>query len=246
MERARSFGSVAELYDRYRPSPPEAAAALLGPLAGRDVVEVAAGTGIVTRFLLSLGARVTAVEPDDQMRAVLARRTPGVRAVAGTAEDLPLRESCADVVVTSSAWHWFAQPAASQEFARVLRDDGRLLILGNGLDRRHAWLDRLKELARAENPAAPTEETRHAREADEDLADPFVDVEGFEARWTWRRTPEQLLGLLQTYSAAIVLGPEERRVMTERVAAEIASAARDGVIDVPMAFTGVRARRRAR
>ncbi|MDE3065692.1 MAG: class I SAM-dependent methyltransferase, partial [Acidobacteriota bacterium] len=137
MERARSFGSVAELYDRYRPSPPEEAAALLGPLAGRDVVEVAAGTGIVTRFLLSLGASVTAVEPDDQMRAVLARRTPGVRAVAGTAEDLPLPDSCADVVVTSSAWHWFAQPAASEEFARVLRDAGRLLILGNGLVRRH-------------------------------------------------------------------------------------------------------------
>ncbi|MFI5034864.1 MAG: class I SAM-dependent methyltransferase [Acidimicrobiales bacterium] len=246
MSRSRSFGAVAELYDRYRPPPPEGLAEYLGPLRGLDALDVAAGTGLVTRYLESLGARVTCVEPDPQMRAVLVRRSPAARVRAGVAEDLPVDDASVDVALTSSAWHWFTQPNAAQEFARVLRDGGRLFILGNGPDREHGWLERLAEAAHAASLPTPAAATRHAAEAHEDLTDPFVDVGTFEIHWTWRRTVEELLGLLQTYSAAIVLPDEERASLVERARTELLRSAPEGVLDVAMLTHGVRATRRAR
>jgi len=246
VNRARSFGAVAELYDLYRPSPPPGLAEHLGPIHGLDVLDVAAGTGLVTRYLLSLGATVTAVEPDPGMRAVLERRSPSVRVLIGVAEDLPVAEATFDVVVTSSAWHWFAQPSSANEFARVLRDHGRLFILGNGLDRERHWLEELADSGRSEDRTPPDDAGRHASQAHEDLAEPFVDMESFAVPWVWRRTEEELLGLLQTYSAAIVRDADERTVLGERAREELQRAAPGGVHDVPMTMVGVRATRRAR
>src|SRR5665213_3327920 len=104
--RANSFGSVAEQYDAFRPAPPSALADTIGSLQGLDVLEIAGGTGLVTRFLLSLGATMTVVEPDDEMRAVLVRKSPGVNAQGGVAESLSFDDASFDLVVTSSAWHW--------------------------------------------------------------------------------------------------------------------------------------------
>ena len=60
------------------------------------------------------GRNVTAVEPDDAMRAVLERRSPDVRALAASAEALPFDDANFDAVLVSSAWHWFEQPARDQ------------------------------------------------------------------------------------------------------------------------------------
>ena len=79
---------------------------------------------------------VTVVEPDDDMRAVLERRSPEVTALAGRG-----RERCRSTTrrstrsLVSSAWHWFEQPAATNEMARVLRDGGPLFVLWNGFSR---------------------------------------------------------------------------------------------------------------
>jgi SAM-dependent methyltransferase len=246
VSRSRSFGAVAELYDLYRPSPPPGLAEHLGMIEGLDVLDVAAGTGLVTRYLTSLGANVTAVEPDMGMRAVLRRRSPSVVVLTGVAEDLPVADATLDLVVTSSAWHWFAQPTAANEFARVLRDGGRIFILGNGLDRDRHWLEDLAESNRLEDRTPPVDAGRHASDAHQDLADPFVDVETFTIPWVWRRSEGELLGLLQTYSAAIVRAADERAVLVERAREELRRAAPDGVHDVPMSMVGARATRRAR
>ncbi len=148
--RGLKFGTVAEQYDAYRPGPPLEAAELLGDLHGRDVLEVGAGTGLWTRFLEGLGATLTIVEPDDEMRAVLERQSPEVRSLVGSAESLPVPDESFDVVLCSSAWHWFEQPAATIEMARVLRDRGKLFVLWNGFSRDVEWLRRLTELR--ENP----------------------------------------------------------------------------------------------
>src|SRR5665213_3734438 len=97
--RAYSFGFVAEQYDAFRPAPPRALADVVGSLQGLDVLEIAAGTGLVTRFLLSLGATMTVVEPDDDMRAVLVRKGPRVTASRGVAEALPFDDASFDLVV---------------------------------------------------------------------------------------------------------------------------------------------------
>jgi ubiquinone/menaquinone biosynthesis C-methylase UbiE len=101
----------------------------LGP--GRVVVDVAAGTGKLTRLLVPSGARVVAVEPLPEMRAQLREAVPGVEALEGTAEALPLPDANADAVTVAAAFHWFRRDEALAEFARVLRPGGRLAIVYN-------------------------------------------------------------------------------------------------------------------
>jgi ubiquinone/menaquinone biosynthesis C-methylase UbiE len=237
--RAQSFGAVAELYDQYRPPPPEAARTLLGDLSGLDVLEVAAGTGIWSRFLLSLGASLTIVEPDDQMRAVLVRRSPQAHALIGTAESLPVEDASFDVVLVSSAWHWFTQPDATREMARVLRDEGRLFVQWNGFARDVEWVNELSKLR--EQSVRP----RSWRAGE--LTDPdFYDVEDFSIDWTWRRTTEELIKHFGTYSGVIGRTEEDRERMRQVIRGHLATVAVDDVVDVPMTLRGTVAKRSAR
>jgi SAM-dependent methyltransferase len=238
--RSRSFGSVAELYDRYRPAPPAQLAAELGPLEGRDVLEIGAGTGLVTRFLLGLGARVTAVEPDDQMRAVLERRSPQATAIRATAEELPLDDASFDEVVVSSAWHWFTQPEATVEIARVLRDGGRLVVLTNSFNPGHEWFAKLAELRR---PSERPERARRDRGAAGIFAGPFADETRFAVEWTWTRTNEEVVQLFHTYSGVITRPAPERQQLEQVVRDELTRMAPGGSLDVPMVLRGVVARR---
>jgi len=144
--RGLRFGTVAEQYDLYRPPPPREVEAIFGDLRGSAVLEVGAGTGKWTRLLLELGATVTVVEPDDDMRTVLVRRSPEAHTLKGVAEDLPVDDASFDAALVSSAWHWFEQPAAINEMARVLRDGGALFVLWNGFSRDVPWLDELTAL----------------------------------------------------------------------------------------------------
>jgi SAM-dependent methyltransferase len=145
--RARSFGAVADRYARARPGYPAAAVEWLleaGP--GRDVVDLAAGTGKLTQVLVEAGAAVVAVEPDEGMRAALAGAVPGVEALAGTAEALPLPDGSADAVLVAQAFHWFDVEPACDEIARVLRPGGVLGLLWNLRDGSIPWvadLDRI-------------------------------------------------------------------------------------------------------
>ena len=132
---AAGFARAADVYERARPEyPPEAVAWLADRLdlrPGRVVVDVAAGTGKLTRLLVPSGARVVAVEPLVEMRAVLREAVPEVDALEGTAEALPLLDDCADAVTVAAAFHWFRRDEALPELARVLRPGGRLAIVYN-------------------------------------------------------------------------------------------------------------------
>ena len=134
-EAARGFGQGADAYERGRPSYPPEAVKWLGEelrlRPGRTVLDVAAGTGKLTRELVRSGATVVAVEPLGAMRAVLERVVPGVRTLAGTAETLPLGDQTVDAITAASAFHWFDGAAAAAEFHRVLRPNGRLALLWN-------------------------------------------------------------------------------------------------------------------
>jgi ubiquinone/menaquinone biosynthesis C-methylase UbiE len=102
------------------------AAALLGLGRATEVVDLAAGTGKLTRLLAERFDRVVAVEPDGRMRALLE-----VESYAGTAERMPLPDASADAVFVGDAFHWFDAPAALAEIARVLRPRGGLVLLWN-------------------------------------------------------------------------------------------------------------------
>lgn len=156
----RGFARQADAYERGRPSyPPEAIAWLvdaLGLAPGRVAVDVGAGTGKLTRALFPSGATLIAVEPVAEMRAVLERELPEVRALEGTAESLPFDDGSVDVVVVGQAFHWFDARAALTEFHRVLGDGGRLGLIWNVRDRRQQLqraIDEITEPLRGDTPS---------------------------------------------------------------------------------------------
>ena len=134
-ELARSFGQIAAEYDAVRPDyAPEAVERAVEALElhpGSRVVDLAAGSGTLTRALADRFPRLVAIEPDDEMRAVFARRSPGVEVRAGTAERIPLPDRSADAVFVGDAFHWFDGPAAVAEIVRVLRPTGGVALVWN-------------------------------------------------------------------------------------------------------------------
>jgi ubiquinone/menaquinone biosynthesis C-methylase UbiE len=132
---ASGFAQGAQAYARGRPAYPTAAldwlAEELALAPGASVLDLAAGTGKLTVQLRERGFDVLAVEPVGEMRAQLESALPGVRAVAGTAEAIPLADETLDAVFVGEAFHWFDGDAASQEIARVLRPGGGLALIWN-------------------------------------------------------------------------------------------------------------------
>ena len=131
---ARSFERTAEAYERGRPGYAEAALDALELSPDAVVLDLAAGTGKLTRQLVRRFARVIAVEPLDGMRAVLERVVPEAEAVSGSADAIPFPDDSVDAVFVGEAFHWFGNDAAVREIARVLRPGGILAILFNQLD----------------------------------------------------------------------------------------------------------------
>lgn len=146
----KGFAADASLYDRVRPSYPAAAVAhALGPNADAfhaRILEVAAGTGILTRRLLDFGARdVVAVEPVAAMRSEFRRAVDGVPVRDGRADALPFGDESFDVVVVGQAFHWFAGGAALREMGRTLRPGGRLSLLWNLEDGGVPWVRAVRD-----------------------------------------------------------------------------------------------------
>ena len=114
-----AFAEVAGAYERGRPGYPDEAVRWLTGEQPRDVVDLGAGTGKLTRSLAALGHRVTAVEPLDEMRAELEAVLPGIPTRKGRAEEIPLPDAFADVVTCAQAFHWFEHAIAMREIGRA-------------------------------------------------------------------------------------------------------------------------------
>lgn len=168
-QAAQAFDGAAGVYERARPGYPPAAVdvlvSALGAGEGAAVVDLAAGTGKLTRLLVPRGLRVVAVEPVAGMRAELARAVPGVPAAGGTAESLPVRTGAVDGVVVAQAFHWFDGRRALAEIRRVLRPGGVLALAWNVRDRTAAWVRRVGDLTDAHAPAMPRFRTGEWRRA---------------------------------------------------------------------------------
>jgi SAM-dependent methyltransferase len=124
IDPARSFDRAAEEYEAARPDYPLELLDALPVPAGATVLDLGAGTGKLTRVLARRFAHVIAVEPLDNMRAILERVVPDAEAYPGSAEAIPLEDASVDAVFVAQAFHWFATDGAVAEIARVLRPGG--------------------------------------------------------------------------------------------------------------------------
>ena len=143
---SRSFGRIADLYERLRPTYPAGALDAVLPADARRVVDVGAGTGKLTAVLVARGLDVIAVEPDDRMRAVLTATVSQADARAGAAEQLPLADGEVQAVLFAQAWHWADPDLAAREARRVLTSGGVLAMLWNLHDDRIGWVAELNRL----------------------------------------------------------------------------------------------------
>jgi SAM-dependent methyltransferase len=244
--RRLSFGSVATDYDRYRPSPPPQALDWLIPPAAQAVLDLAAGTGAVTRELAGRAPRIIAVEPDERMRAVLTARCPEAEVLAGRGEDIPLPDASVDAVVISSAWHWLDPERAVPEITRVLRVGGFLGVMWISRDMRASWVTEFNQLAREAREAdrrpddAPAGHRR--REVTFLPGTPLSPVEQYTVEFSLPMTNDELLGLLGTYSGVITLDPERRADFSRRVRAFLDRQPWDRT-DLPLICRCLRSRR---
>jgi SAM-dependent methyltransferase len=192
-------------------------------LAGADVVDVAAGTGISSRQLAERGARVTAVELSGAMIAELAAASPGVRAVQGSGHALPLADDSADLITYAQAWHWMDPEQALPEIRRVLRSGGVLALWWNQTDRSAGWALEQTERITAYVPDWNREDssTDSARRAEVDRILPHQH----SFRFSWERTVpiETHLSNLASKSYVAALGDRlepfldaERRILAEQ------------------------------
>jgi ubiquinone/menaquinone biosynthesis C-methylase UbiE len=187
-DNVHRFDGLAEAYDAYRPSYPQAlfdGLAAEVPPGVRCAIDVGAGTGISTQKLLdALGPDwlILAVEPGPDMRRVLQRRfqsVPNVQVLDATAEKLTVPDSSASLIVACTAFHWFDHDRFFDEAARVLIPDGLMAVIRN---------------RRKPSPLI--------HRFDQFIAKNSIEVTDFESREKRKEPPVRTLMALEDFKAA--------------------------------------------
>ena len=208
-------------YEAARPSyPPDAVAWLVEHLRiapGTRVVDLAAGTGKLTRLLAPTGADLIAAEPVAGMREIFRASVPGIPLLAGTAEQMAFRDASLDAVTVAQAFHWFDHDRAIAELARVLRPGGRAGLVWNARDRSVDWVDGVWSIMDRVEKRAPWRDHDNWRDS------AFRDMPGFgplheaEFHHTQAVTPEAMVQRVASVSHVAVLPDTERAAVLAEV-----------------------------
>lgn len=232
----RRFGESAAAYERGRPEYPVEMVDWLLADAPARVVDLGAGTGKLTRALVDRAETVVAVEPDPGMRRVLSELLPGTSLLAGTGEDIPLRDGYADAIVVGQAWHWVDPARAVPEVARVLRPGGSLGLIWNDRDEGDPWVRALSALLHeyGTSPDADYEPI---------VGPPFGPLDTAEQAWRHEVPVASVIDMITSRSYVIALPPGRREELVGRirVLADEATDRATGLVPVQYVTRGYRA-----
>jgi SAM-dependent methyltransferase len=214
MTRGLSFGPAADLYDQIRPTYPARALEWALGTAPKRVLDLGAGTGILSRVLLALGHEVVAVEPDEGMRAKLRRTTPGVTALDGRAEVIPLSDEDVDAVVAGQAYHWFDPEPAHREIARVIKSGGVFAPIWNVRDHDVPWIRQLTAIV---EDLHDHDGGVHNGEVDQNFGPEFGPVQREMFRHEVSMTADRLVQLVSSRSYYLTAPPEKQAAIKTAV-----------------------------
>jgi SAM-dependent methyltransferase len=235
-ERLRtSFGTVADMYDRARPTYPAAVYDDLGEAGGLGdgarVLELGPGTGKATVELARRGYEVVAVELSPDLAAVARRNLeafPKVDVVTADFETWEGAPGSFDAVVAFTAFHWIDPDVRFAKAAALLREHGSLgVIQTNHVLPREGdsfWEEIQDVYAEVvphpdNGPPPPPEEIRGPT-AEVVASGLFDDVVERRHLWTQTYGPEYV-DVLGTYSSNIVLPAQQREELFRRIAERI-------------------------
>lgn len=229
------FDLRADDYEKGRPGYPSAAVGRLAEATGigrgTRVLDLAAGTGKLTRQLLATGADVVAVEPVAGMRAVMARALPEVEVLEGTAEDIPLPAGVVQAVTVGQAFHWFRGDEALAEIRRVLTPGGHLGVIFNVRDVSQPLQAAVGQVIERYRGNSPSQETAQWKGAFSRTA-LFGPLSHQSFAMEQRLTPDGLVSRVLSISFMACLPPGEQ----QKVAAEVAGLVAPGTTSVGMKY----------
>jgi len=223
---AKGFAAGADAYERGRPEySPEAIEALVRELRiepGKRVLDLAAGTGKLTRQIAPAGAEIVAVEPISEMRAKLEAASPDVEAIEGTAEAIPLPNHSVDAVLVGQAFHWFDGIRAVSEIRRVLNSEGALGMIWQARDPRLPWIERLDEIIDRADDGHPRFRTMGWREAFDRTA-LFEPLRTADFETVQRGRPETIVDRVASISYVAAMSEARRQRVLDEVRDLLAS-----------------------
>ena len=223
VERALSFGTVAEAYERFRPGYPVELLELVTAYAGgpiRTALEFGAGTGKATRLFAQAGIAVTATEPDAAMLAEMRKHVPAnVTTVEAAFEDLPL-DSSYELVYSAAALHWTNPEGRWARMAALVQPGGVFASFAVPIQVADPALREAVREARApylENDGVPSPDDTPP--ADRPMEWPgtelqqsewFTDVRQAVIERRLTMSAHDYIGQLSTVSAYVMLEPADR------------------------------------
>jgi len=220
-----TFGSVAEQYDRARPSyPPRLFDDLVGLTRGKRLLEIGCGTGQATRDLVARGFDVTCVDLSPELAAFARRNVPEAEIVVADVEAWEGPQF--DVVASFTAFHWLAPETRFATAARLLRPGGTLAVVHTHHVRNDDpfWLasqaDYDEVVPRPDNRPPPLPNELSELEVDAALFEPPVRRRyPVETEYT----ADEYLALIGTYSETIALPDAQRAELFRRLHARAAA-----------------------
>ncbi len=218
--RAMSFGGVAALYDKARPSYPSAMIDALLAFTPRSVLDVGCGTGKASRMLLERGCNVVGVEPDAAMAAIA--RSHGVTVEEATFETWDPRGRMYDLIVSGQAWHWVNPEVGVVKAASLLHPGGHLGVFWNqgrperrAAEALEAVYQRIAPGIAGSNVAIKPPQEPRDRLQEFSKGGLFTDIEARAFPWDTVYDRASWTEFISTHSDHVQLPEEQRRALLD-------------------------------